>query len=72
MRGGGHLFVVEPGSSFSDEGIVHFTYDLQQFGFEQVGRVREIRGESGVVLKAMHFTLTGERGKPEDTLFERR
>jgi len=72
LRGGGHLFIVEPGSSFTPEGIVHFVRDLQQFGFEQVGNVRDIRGEDGIVLTGMHFTLTGDVGKPEETAFERK
>ncbi len=72
LRGGGHLFIVEPGSAFTPEGLTHFIRDLQQFGFEQVGSIRDIRGEDGIVLKGMHFTLTGERGKPEETTFERK
>ena len=63
LRGGGHLFIVEPGSAFTPEGQLQFISDLQQFGFEQVGNVRDIRGEDGIVLKGMHFTLTGERRK---------
>jgi hypothetical protein len=72
LRGGGHLFIVEPGSAFTDEGLIHFIYDLQQFGFEQVGSIRDIRGEDGIVLNGMHFTLTGEVGKPGETRFERK
>ena len=72
LRGGGHLFIVEPGSAFTSEGLAHFVSDLQQFGFEQVGSIRDVRGEDGIVLKGMHFTLTGERGKPEETTFERK
>jgi hypothetical protein len=52
--------------------LIHFIGDLHQFGFEQVGNVREIRSEDGIVLKGMHFTLTGEVGKPEETTFERK
>ena len=70
LRGGGHLFIVEPGSTFTPERLIHFTGDLQQFGFEQVGNVREIRSEDGIVLKGMHFTLTGDRGNTEETTFE--
>jgi SAM-dependent methyltransferase len=72
LRGGGHLFIVEPGSAFTPEGLTHFIRDLQQFGFEQVGSIRDIRGEDGIVLKGMHFTLTGEIGKPEETTFSRK
>jgi SAM-dependent methyltransferase len=72
LRGGGHLFIVEPGSTFTPEGLIHFIDDLQRFGFEQVGNVREIRGEDDIVLKGMHFTLTGDMGKPEETTFERK
>ena len=46
--------------------------DLHKFGFEQVGNVRDIRGEEGIILKGMHFTLTGEIGKPEETTFRRK
>ena len=72
LRGGGHLLIVEPGSTFTPEGLAHFMSDLQKFGFEQVGNVRDIRGEDGVVLKGMHFTLTGDIGMPEETRFERK
>lgn len=72
LRGGGHLFIVEPGSTFTPEGIIHFINDLQQFGFEQVGNIRDIRSEDGIVLIGMHFTLTGDVGKPEETAFERK
>jgi len=72
LRGGGHLFIVEPESTFTSEGQRRFISDLQQFGFEQVGKVREIRSENGIVLKGMHFTLTGDVGKPEETTFERK
>jgi len=72
LRGGGHLFIVEPGSAFTSDGLIHFVSDLQQFGFEQVGNVRDIRGEDGIVLKGMHFTLKGELGKPEETSFEKK
>jgi Hypothetical methyltransferase/SNF2-related domain len=72
LRGGGHLFIVEPGSTFTPEGLMLFVNDLQQFGFEQVGKVRDIRGEDGIVLTGMHFTLTGEMGKPEETFFEKK
>lgn len=72
LRGGGHLFIVEPGSTFTPEGLTHFISDLQQFGFEQVGNVRDLRSEEGIVLKGMHFTLTGELGKPEETSFEKK
>jgi Hypothetical methyltransferase/SNF2-related domain len=72
LRGGGHLFIVEPAASFTSEGMVRFIYDLEQFGFEQVGSVSDRRSEDGVVLKGMHFTLTGEVGKPEETTFERK
>jgi SAM-dependent methyltransferase len=72
LRGGGHLFVVEPGSAFTPEGLAHFMSDLQQFGFEQVGSVRDIRSEDGIMLKGMHLTLTGELGKLEETTFERK
>jgi hypothetical protein len=46
--------------------------DLLKFGFEQVGNVRDIRGEDGIMLKGMHFTLTGEIEMPEETRFERK
>src|SRR6266699_3533365 len=72
LRGGGHLFIVEPGSTFTSEGQRRFISDLQQFGFEQVGNMRDIRGEDGIILKGMHFTLTGEIGRPEETRFERK
>src|SRR5258707_2898427 len=72
LRGGGHLFIVEPGSTFTPEGMIHFMSNLQQFGFEQVGNVRDIRSDDRIVLKGMHFTLTVEIGKPEKTTFERK
>jgi len=72
LRGGGHLFIVEPVSTFTLEGQIRFMSDLLQFGFEQVGKVKDIRGEDGIVLKGMHFSLTGEIGKPEGTTFERK
>lgn len=72
LQGGGHLFIVEPGSTFTSEGLSRFICDLEQFGFEQVGSVRDIRGEDGIQLKGMHFTLTGELGEPEETAFERK
>jgi hypothetical protein len=45
---------------------------LRQFGFELVGTVTELRGEDETLLKGMHLTLTGELGKPDDYLFERK
>jgi hypothetical protein len=33
---------------------------------------RDIRSEEGIVLTGMHFTLTGDVGKPEETDFERK
>lgn len=72
LRGGGHLFIVEPDSSFSTEGLIRFVGSLRQFGFELVGSVKDLRGEDGTLLKGMHLTLTGEMGKPEEALFERK
>jgi ubiquinone/menaquinone biosynthesis C-methylase UbiE len=59
LRGGGHLFIVEPDSSFTAEGLVRFVNGLRQFGFELVGSVKDLRGEDGTLLKGMHLTLTG-------------
>ena len=72
LRGGGHLFIVEPDSTFTSEGLVRFVNGLRQFGFELVGSVKELRGEDGTLLKGMHFSLTGEMGKPEIEAFERK
>ncbi len=71
LRGGGHLFIVEPDSAFTTEGLARFVGGLRQCGFELVG-LKEIHGEDGIVLKGMHFTLTGEMGKPEESAFERK
>ena len=72
LRGGGHLFIVEPASSFSDEGLKRFMAGLHAFGFELVGTVKELRGEEGTLLKALHLTLTGEIGQPAIVSFERK
>jgi ubiquinone/menaquinone biosynthesis C-methylase UbiE len=71
LRGGGHLFIVEPSSSFSETGLAKFIHGLQNSGFELVGTVKELRGEEDALLKAMHFTLTGERANPSESDFER-
>ena len=72
LRGGGHLFIVEPASAFSPEGLVRFLNGLRQFGFELVGSVKGLRSEDGTLLKGMHLTLTGEMGKAEEAAFERK
>ncbi len=72
LRGGGHLFIVEPDSAFTDEGLARFVNGLRQFGFELVGSVKDLRGEDGTLLKALHLTLTGEVGHPSELLFERK
>jgi hypothetical protein len=36
-----------------------------------VGTVKELRGEEDTLLKAMHFTLSGEKGNPNENDFER-
>lgn len=72
LRAGGHLFVVEPGSAFNADRLGSFVAGVRQFGFESVGAARELRGDDGTLLKAMHFTLTGERGKPREELFRRK
>lgn len=72
LRGGGHLFIVEPDAAFSEDGLKRFVTALQQFGFELVGTVKELRGEDGTLLKGMHLTLTGELGDPAEVLFERK
>lgn len=72
LRGGGHLFIVEPESAFTQEGLIRFVNGLRQFGFELVGSVKDLRGEDGTLLKGMHLTLSGEIGKPEEMAFERK
>ena len=72
LRGGGHLFIVEPASTFTPVGLACFLDGLSQFGFELVGNVRDLRGEDGTLLKGMHLTLTGEMGEPEETAFVRK
>lgn len=72
LRGGGHLFIVEPATAFSEEGLKRFVVGLHQFGFELVGSAKELRGEDGTLLKALHLTLTGETGKPVASFFERK
>jgi ubiquinone/menaquinone biosynthesis C-methylase UbiE len=71
LRGGGHLFIVEPSSSFSETGLAYFIKGLQKFGFELVGSVKELRGEDDTLLKTMHLTLTGEMNSPKTEDFER-
>ena len=72
LRGGGHLFIVEPSSALSEDGLKHFLVGLCQFGFESIGSVKELRGEDGTILKALPLTLTGEAGRPVASLFERK
>jgi hypothetical protein len=72
LRGGGHLFIVEPDSAFTPAGLVRFVNALNQFGFELVRSVKDLRGEDGTVLKGMHLTLTGEMGQLEEAAFERK
>jgi hypothetical protein len=72
LRGGGHLLIVEPSSAFSDDGLKHFLVGLRQFGLELIGSVKELRGEDGALLKALHLTLTGEAGRPVASLFQRK
>jgi hypothetical protein len=72
LRGGGHLFVVEPATAFSEDGLKRFVVGLHQFGFEMVGSAKELRGEDGTLLKALHLTLTGEAGRPVVSLFQRK
>src|SRR5262249_49083363 len=72
LRGGGHLFIVEPASAFTPEGLVRFLRGLRHFGFELVGSVKDLRSEDGTLLKGMHLTLTGEMRKVEETTFKRK
>ncbi len=72
LRGGGHLFIVEPALSFTPEGLARFVNGLRQFGFELVGSVKELRSKDGALLKGMHFTLTSEMGQPEEIWFEKK
>ncbi|HEV8717416.1 MAG TPA: SNF2-related protein [Candidatus Binatia bacterium] len=72
LRGGGHLFIVEPASAFTPEGLVRFLHGLRQFGLELVGSVKDLRSDDGTLLKGMHITLTGEMGKAEGATFERK
>ena len=72
LRGGGHLFIVEPDSTFTSIGLARFVNGLSQFGFELVGSVKDLWSEDGAKLKGMHFTLTGELGNPEAGMFERK
>jgi hypothetical protein len=72
LRGGGHLFIVELDSTFTPEGLARFIKGLSKFGFELVGNVKDLWSQDGAKLKGMHFTLTGERGKPQETDFERK
>ncbi len=72
LRGGGHLFIVEPDSAFTPQGLVRFVNSLNQFGFELVGNVKDLRGEDGTLLKGMHLTLSGEAGKLDGSLLERK
>lgn len=72
LRGGGHLFIVEPDSTFTPVGLARFVNGLSQFGFELVGSVKDLWSEDGANLKGMHFTLTGELGNPEAGMFERK
>jgi SAM-dependent methyltransferase len=72
LRGGGHLFIVELDSTFTPEGLARFIKGLSKFGFELVGSVKDLWSKDRAKLKGMHFTLTGERGKPEEADFERK
>jgi ubiquinone/menaquinone biosynthesis C-methylase UbiE len=46
LRPGGHLYIVEPASSFTTGGLVRYIGGLQQCGFELVGKPKEMRGEN--------------------------
>jgi SAM-dependent methyltransferase len=72
LRGGGHLFIVEPASAFSVDGLARFIKGLQRFGFELVGAPKELRSEADVCLRAMHFTLSGDPGRPDDAFLLRK
>ncbi len=72
LRGGSHLFIVEPDLTFTDSGLARFIKGLSEFGFDLIGRVRDLWSQDVVKLKAMHFTLTGVIGQPEEILFERK
>lgn len=72
LRGGGHLFIVEPDLTFTDSGLARFIKGLSEFGFDLVGMVRDLWSQDGAKLKAMHFTLTGVIGQPEEILFQRK
>ena len=72
LRGGGHLFIVEPDSAFTPEGLGRIINGLTQFGFELVGTVKDLRGQDGTLLKAMHLTLTSDSGEPREERFERK
>lgn len=72
LKGGGHLFIVEPDSTFTDTGLACFIKGLQQFGFELVGSVKDLWSQDGARLKGLHFCLTGELCDPNETLFERK
>ncbi len=72
VRGGGHLFVVEPDSAFTADGLRRFVEGLRRFGFELVSGTKELRTEEGTLLRAMHFTLTGEPSSPEEDLLARK
>lgn len=72
LRAGGHLFIVEPASAFTPEGLARFLEGVRKFGFEPVGGVRELRGAEGMLLIAIHLTLTGEPGTADESSFERK
>lgn len=72
LRGGGHLFIVEPDATFTYTGLTRFVKGLQQFGFELVGTVKDLWSQDGAKLKGLHFSLTGEMCNPNESLFERK
>ena len=72
LRQGGHLFIVEPAAAFSREGLGRFLQGLGEYGFVVEAEPKELQGQEGTALIALHLQLTGEMGQPRVVDFIRK
>jgi SAM-dependent methyltransferase len=72
LRPGGGMVIVEPESSFSEPGLKRFVHGLGQYGFVLPEGPKRLRTPDGTTLLGMHFVLSGDKGRPQEYMFERK
>ncbi len=65
LRNGGEMFIVEPASEFTDEGLVRFLEGLRWLGFTLAAPVRDVT-EDRVYLKAVHMKRAVNLASPDN------